>query len=373
MNFESTPVPAKPGENALVPFDMDKTHKQVMQKAKDPQKIEALTNQINVSDTNTIVAFGKDAAEGIARCSDIVLRNVEMDRINQTSALMKSLATIMDKFDPKELDDDKKGPLSKLFGKAKEQLQKILDKYNTMGAEVEKIFVELKKYESQIGSSNNTLESLFQENIVFFQSLADYIIAGEDGCRQIDEYRDKIQAQLDETGDVALQFQIQSLTQAKEMLEQRVHDLRIAENVAIQSIPMLKAMQFTNFNLARKINSAFIITLPVFKQALAQAVLLKQQKMQSEALAELDKKTNEMLIRNAQNTMAQTTMTTRLVSDSSIKIETLEKTYQTIMNGIAETQRIQEEASRKRVDEKLRLEQLKEEMTGTMPLIAQIR
>ncbi|MCL1982727.1 MAG: toxic anion resistance protein [Clostridiales bacterium] len=373
MNFESTAVPANASENALVPFDMDKARNQVMQKAKDPQKIEALTNQINVSDTNTIVTFGKDAAEGIARCSDIVLRNVEMDRINQTSALMKSLATIMDKFDPKELDDDKKGPFAKIFGKAKEQLQKILDKYNTMGAEVEKIFVELKKYENQIGSSNNTLESLFQENIVFFQSLADYIIAGEDGCRQIDEYKDKIQAQFEETGDVALQFQIQSLTQAKEMLEQRVHDLRIAENVAIQSIPMLKAMQFTNFNLARKINSAFIITLPVFKQALAQAVLLKQQKMQSEALAELDKKTNEMLIRNAQHTMEQTTMTTRLVSDSSIKIETLEKTYQTIMNGIAETQRIQEEASRKRVDEKLRLEQLKQEMTGTMPLLAQIR
>ena len=53
------------------------------------------------------------------------------------------------------------------------------------------------------------------------------------------------------------------------MLEQRTHDLRIAENVAMQSIPMIKTMQFANMNLVRKINSAFIITLPVFKQALA--------------------------------------------------------------------------------------------------------
>ena len=146
------------------------------------------------------------------------------------------------------------------------------------------------------------------------------------------------------------------------MLEQRVHDLRIAENVAIQSIPMLKSMQFTNFNLARKINSAFIITLPIFKQGLAQAILLKQQKMQSEALAALDEKTNEMLIRNAQNTMTQTIATTKMASGSSIKMETLEKTYQTIVDGIAETRRIQEEATKKRAAETIRLEQLKTEM-----------
>ena len=56
----------------------------------------------------------------------------------------------------------------------------------------------------------------------------------------------------------------------------RVDDLRIAENVAIQAAPMLQSMQMSNFNLMRKINSSFIVTLPIFKQCLAQAVLLKR-------------------------------------------------------------------------------------------------
>ena len=46
----------------------------------------------------------------------------------------------------------------------------------------------------------------------------------------------------------------------------------------MQSIPMIKTMEFSNMNLVRKINSAFIITLPVFKQALAQAIMLKRRK-----------------------------------------------------------------------------------------------
>ena len=39
------------------------------------------------------------------------------------------------------------------------------------------------------------------------------------------------------------------------MLEQRTQDLRTAESVALQSIPMIKTIQFSNMNLVRKINS----------------------------------------------------------------------------------------------------------------------
>lgn len=88
----------------------------------------------------------------------------------------------------------------------------------------------------------------------------------------------------------------------------------------MQSIPMIKTMEFSNYNLVRKINSAFIVTLPVFKQALAQAILLKRQKIQAESIAELDKKTNEMLLKNAQNTVDVSKMTAKMASGSSIQI-----------------------------------------------------
>lgn len=114
-------------------------------------------------------------------------------------------------------------------------------------------------------------------------------------------------------------------------------------------------------NLVRKINSAFIITLPVFKQALAQAIMLKRQRIQAEAMSALDEKTNEMLIKNARNTAEQSKLTAQLASGSSIKIETLETTWRTIVNGIDETKRIQEDARRKRVDDQKRLEAIKTE------------
>ena len=56
-------------------------------------------------------------------------------------------------------------------------------------------------------------------------------------------------------------------------------------------------MQFSNLNLIPKINSAFIITLPVFKQALTQAVLLQAAENQAQAMEALDQRTNEMLLK----------------------------------------------------------------------------
>ena len=129
----------------------------------------------------------------------------------------------------------------------------------------------------------------------------------------------------------------------------------------MQSIPMIKTMEFTNMNLVRKINSAFIVTLPVFKQALAQAILLKRQKVQAEAMAALDQKTNEMLLKNAANTVETSKMAARLSSGSSVKIETLETTWRTIVSGIDETRRIQDDARKKRVEEQARLETIKTE------------
>ena len=205
---------------------------------------------------------------------------------------------------------------------------------------------------------------MFDANVNYYHELVKYILAGEQGCKEIEEYIAKRQKDMEATGDNSIQFELTSLNQAFMMLEQRTQDLRTAENVAMQSIPMIKTMEFSNVNLVRKINSAFIITLPVFKQALAQAIMLKRQKLQAESIAALDEKTNEILIKNARNTAEQSKIVARLASGSSIKIETLENTWRTIVTGIDETKQIQENARRKRIEDKSRLENIKSEFNA---------
>lgn len=341
-------------------YNIQADREQMTKELTNSKEVDDLVSTINVYEADTIVTFGAGVAEDISKCSDVILNSMNMNQVNDSGEMLNLLAKIMDKFDIDEIQE-KPGLFGKIFGGAKKQLEKILAKYHTMGDEVDKIYIKLKQYEAEIKQSNQKLEDLFQTNVNYYHDLVKYILAGEQGIREIDAYIEERRQQLEQSGDNSIQFELTTLENAKMMLEQRTQDLRIAENIALQSIPMIKTMQFTNMNLVRKINSAFIITLPIFKQALSQAILLKRQKIQAEAMSALDEKTNEMLIRNAQNTAMQSKMTAQLASGSSIKIETLETTWRTIVTGIEETKRIQENAKKQRESDQVRLNQMKGE------------
>lgn len=344
----------------VVQYDIVDDRKNMEATLTGSAEVDALVSTISVDDMNSIVTFGSEAADEISKVSDTVLNSMSMSALDETSKMMDALSNIMSKFDIDEIQKNPTG-LQKLFTNAKKQLDKILSKYHTMGEEVDKIYVELKKYEEEIKMSNKTLEAMFNTNVDTYHKLVKYILAGEQACKEIEEYINTRQADFEKTGDNSIQFELTSLNQALMMMEQRTQDLRTAESVAMQSVPMLKTMEFSNVNLIRKINSAFIITLPVFKQALAQAMLLKRQSIQAESMAKLDEKTNELLIKNAQNTVEQSKRIAAMAGTSSIKADTLETTWHTIMNGIEETKKIQADSKTQRLQDKQKLENIKKE------------
>ena len=328
-------------------------------------ELEKYTAKIEVFDPNSIVKFGSEAAEEVSKSADVVLNGMNMDQINNSGKMLEALDKIMGSFDIDEVKEDK-GLFGKLFGNAKKKLEKLLNKYNTMGDEIDKIYTQLKVYEGEIEKSNRNLDQMFNSNLEYYHELVKYIAAGEQGCKELHEYIEQKEQELATSNNVDLQFEISNLRQAENMLEQRVMDLKTAESIALQSIPMIKTMEFSNANLTRKINSAFIVTLPVFKQALAQTMMLKRQKIQADSMSALDKRTNELLIKNAQNTVEQSKQITRMTNTSSVQIETLEKTWNTIVSGIDETKRIQEEAKREREEDSKRLDAIKQQYAEKM-------
>ena len=348
-------------------FDIVVKTEELKQDLIKSEEISKLVSTINVNEPNTVVTFGSEVANEISKVSDQVLNSMNLAQINDSGTMLVNLSKIMEKFDIEEIKDDDDTGFKRLFKNMKKSLDQLLAKYHSMGDEVDKIYVQLKGYEKEIGESNVKLENLFNANIDYYKQLLKYIMAGDQALVELDEYIVQYRAKLEaEPTSGTIQMDLNSLEQVRDILDQRVMDLKIAENVALQTIPMLKAMEFSNLNLIRKINSAFIVTMPVFKQALAQAVMLKRQRIQSEAMKALDDKTNEMLIKNAQNTVAQTKMTTRLAAGSSIKVETLEQTWQTIVTGIEETRQIQDEMRQKRKEDSVRLQRLNDDFKTKM-------
>ena len=353
-----------PNDNAQIPndnFDMA-TISEYKQRLRGMKEVQDLTSEVEIQNPNSIVMFGQKASENISKVSDELLKSMKAVKSEEASEMLVNLTKIMDKFDVKELEGvEKPSMLSKLMKGVGNSVAKLFQKYDTMGYEVEKVYVLLKKYENDIRESNANLKKLYDANLHYYQLLEKYIVAGELALEEIDAYIQQISMNT-AMNQEEKHMLTQKLEISKEMLSQRVYDLQIAENVAIQAAPMIQTIQMSNFNLMRKINSSFIVTLPIFKQCLAQAVILKRQEIQAKSIKQLDDKTNELIMRNAQNTARQSVEIARMASGSSVAISTLEKSFETIMKGIEDTKAIQEANRAQRVENSAKLEQIKHTM-----------
>jgi len=324
---------------------------------KDPE-VHALAQRIDVKDQIAMLELGKETASGISMFSDKMLATMKASKLEESSVLLNNLNKIMDKFDPQDFSEEKKGGfISKLFNKGKEQLERFLSKYDSMNKEVDVIYREIQKYEGEMKRNTIDLENLYDQNLNYFQSLSKFVAAIE---VKIEDVRSSLPAleQKAQTGDQLAAMEYETMLRAVELLEQRRYDLEMAQQVSFQSAPQIRLMQQGNNHLIGKINSAFVTTIPIFKQGLIHAVTLKRQKLISDSMVELDRRTNEMLVRNAENISKNSVNIARQAGSPSIKIETIETTWQTIMTGIQETKQIQAETARNREEGRKRIERL---------------
>ena len=126
-----------------------------MQLRQDPQ-VQALVNTINVTDTQSILVFGQQASEAITGVSDRLLNSVRAVDQEQAGEILMQLTKIMNKFDMQEFSNTKEpGFFDKIFKKVKNSVDAMLSKYETMGSEVDKIYMTLKRYEADVMKVNN--------------------------------------------------------------------------------------------------------------------------------------------------------------------------------------------------------------------------
>ncbi|MBD7936171.1 toxic anion resistance protein [Cytobacillus sp. Sa5YUA1] len=327
---------------------------------RENKEVQQLSASIDERDQIQILEFGKEPAEEISKFSDQILGNMRTTKVEDSGELLKQLGKIMDQFDPKDFEKEKPGFFDKLFKKGEKLIEKLFGKYQTMGKEIDKIYVEISKYQNEMVEATTTLDRMYEENYQYYLSLEQYAVAGQ---MKSDELKATQLPQLEKkaiAGDQMASMQLDTLRNAVELLDQRVYDLEMAKMVALQTAPQIRMLQRGNTKLIGKINSAFVTTIPIFKNGLIQAMAAKRQKLVADSMSELDRRTNEMLVRNAQNISQQSTEIARLAGGPSIKIETIEQSWDIIMKGMQETKSIEEENRKLREEGTKKLEQLQD-------------
>ena len=324
--------------------------------------VDSLTSSIDINNTTTIVEFGKEPAMKMASIADQVLSKYDSASVTETSKLVDKLLDLMKKIDIdeiKSLDElanerKKKSLFSKFKESAQDKLNRLVGKYKTIGGEMDQICQQLAVYEQQIKSSNNDIQKMYEASIESYKQMVATIMAADQACKEIEDYKNQLEVEAQT--DANKQFELQNVSQALTLMQQRTADLRGSESVALMSIPTFKIQEYTNANLARKVNSAFIVTVPAFKTALVNTVIAKQQALQAQGLSALDEATSQLIRKNAENSVTQLQMSQKLANSSAIKAEDIEYSWNTILNGIKQYKEMEGQYAKVREDEKQRIE-----------------
>src|SRR3954468_15014762 len=142
-------------------------------------EVQNLARSIDERDQIQILEFGKEPAVQISRFSDQILSNMRTTKVEDSGELLKQLGRIMDKFDKKDFEKTSGGIFGKLFKKGEKMVEKLFGKYQTMGSEIDKVYVEISKYQSEMVNSTTMLEQMYEQNYQYYLTLEKYIVAGE--------------------------------------------------------------------------------------------------------------------------------------------------------------------------------------------------
>jgi len=343
-------------------LEIEEKLEMIKEELKQSPEVIKIAKDLNVSDINSIIQFGHEPSVEVSKFADKILSSIKLYNVENSSIMLKELTKIMSRFDKEELEEKPEGFFAKVFAGGKKTIEQLLSKYQTLGGEIDRIYSRISAYNSEIIKTNKDLEELFAKNFEYYKELEKYTAACSLIIDEIEREDLPYWEQRAKYGYGDDNIKLQEVKSALEMLKHRLYDLEMAKLVSLQTAPQIRIIQKGNYKLIGKIQSAFIITIPIFKNGLIQAVTLKRQKLIAESMDALDKATNELLIKNAENIKNQSIDIAKITGGPAVKVDTLETTWKTIMEGIDETERIEKENRKLRDDGIIRINRIKSEI-----------
>ncbi len=337
----------------------------------DPQRrarIDRALAEIDMRDTNTVLFFGSKAQEKLTALSDTMLEGVRNKDVGPAGTALGDMLTTLRGFSPTEFDPNKRpGFLGRLLGGGGQPVAKFLQRYQEVRRQIDAIGDRLDGHKSQLMADIIALDRLYETNLEYFHELADYIAAGDEKLRQLDEeVVPALQRNVESSGEVVKAQQLRDLRAVRDDLDRRIHDLRLTRQVAMQSLPRLRLVQQNDKSLVSKITSVLANTVPLWRTQLAQAVTIWRSADAGKTLKEATDLTNELLLANAENLKQANAAVRREVERGVFDIENVKKANDLLIATIEESLQIADEARRRRNEAEQQLQACENDLRDTL-------
>lgn len=312
----------------------------------DPEVIK-IADSIDLTDTVALYDLGKELADKMSGIAGQLLDKLTVaDTIGSTKVL-DALVKLTKQIEFKELKLDQERGLKALFRRAEATLKARVAKYQSIGSEVNTLFVALKTYENTIQKRVDDMDQLASANAAYAKNLDQYI-----ALIYILRNRQAMTVQntllTAQAGDEEAQIALPKLQQVAEVLDKRAFDLEQAKAMATITAPQIKQTQDNNLNLIQQYHAAFINTIPALQTGLVQAVTALQGNYAQQGLNAQKKATADLMKKNAERLAVNNKFILESSGQPTVSVEDMQSIVTTILNAVQETKTIEQENAKKR-------------------------
>lgn len=354
------PEPAE--ANAVVPLE----------KADPAQgaEIRKRMDEIDMSDTNSIVSFGSGAQAELQEISQSMLSGVRNKDVGPAGDSLRNIVTTIRGFSVSELDVRRERTWwEKLLGRAA-PFAKFTARFEDVQGQIDRITDDLLGHEHVLLKDIKSLDLLYEKTLTFYDELALYIAAGEEKLKELDEEvipaKDKEVQAAPEKDQVMKAQELRDLRAARDDLERRVHDLKLTRQVTMQSLPSIRLVQENDKSLVTKINSTLVNTVPLWETQLAQAVTMQRSAEAAAAVRDANDLTNDLLTANAENLRESNKMIRQEMERGVFDIEAVKKANADLIGTIQESLQIADEGKAKRAAAEEDLKKMEKDLRDTL-------
>ena len=201
-------------------------------------------SQIDLANFESVLSLGQDSQRSLSHFADRMLAQVKQKDVTKIGQMLDSLMQTLDRVDPNALEPKKQSFFKKVFGKTERPIKQTLTEFERISIQVERIGVQLERAQIQLIRDVEMLEDLYSHNRGFFEELATAIAAGQMKKQQAieTELLTKVQSVQASKQPLAVQ-QLNDLAAQIERLDQRIYDLQVSQQVALQTAPQIRMIQ----------------------------------------------------------------------------------------------------------------------------------
>lgn len=334
------------------------------------EEIRSRMDELDMSDTQSIVSFGSAAQAELQEISQAMLTGVRNKDVGPAGDSLRGIVTTIRGFSVSELDVRKKRTWwEKLLGRAA-PFAKFTARFEEVQGQIDKVTDDLLKHEHTLLKDIKSLDMLYEKTLQFYDELALYIAAGEAKLAELDTTvipakEAEVQAAA-ENDQVMKAQELRDIRAARDDLERRVHDLKLTRQVTMQSLPSIRMVQENDKSLVTKINSTLVNTVPLWETQLAQAVTIQRSAEAAEAVRSANDLTNELLTSNAKNLRDSNKMIREEMERGVFDIEAVKQANADLIGTIEESLQIADEGKRRRSEAEAELKKMEAELRDTL-------